>query len=137
LRSGSDKQALAKYRLQQAEESLGEARFLLAGNKSPRSVINRAYYSMFYAILALLIYEPYSSSKHSGVLAYFNRRFVREGAFDKDLARWANKAFGLRQRGDYREYFDLSLSEVAPYIQRAEEFLRAAREHLRGKKGIE
>jgi uncharacterized protein (UPF0332 family) len=59
------------------------------------------------------------------------------GAFDKDLARWANKAFGLRQRGDYREYFDLSLSEVAPYIQRAEEFLRAAREHLRGKKGIE
>jgi uncharacterized protein (UPF0332 family) len=137
VRSESDKQALARYRLQQAEESLEEARFLLSGNKSPRSVINRACYSMFYAILALLIYEPYSSSRHSGVLTYFNRRFVKEGTFDKDLGRWVNKAFELRQRGDYREYFDLSLNEVAPNIQRAEEFLRAVREHLREEKGVE
>jgi len=50
-----EKRQLALYRIQQAEESLDEARYLLAGNKSPRSVINRAYYSMFYSILALLI----------------------------------------------------------------------------------
>ena len=31
---------LAKYRIKQAEESLEEAKFLLSGNKSPRSVIN-------------------------------------------------------------------------------------------------
>ena len=37
------KQALALYRLQQAEESLDEAKFLFDGLKSPRSVINRAY----------------------------------------------------------------------------------------------
>ena len=136
MSSESDKQALVKYRLQQAEESLEEARFLFSGNKSPRSVINRAYYSMFYAILALLIYEPYSSSKHSAVLTYFNRSFIKEGIFEKDLGRWVNRAFELRQRGDYREYFDLSLDEVAPYIQRAEGFLSAVREHLREKKGI-
>jgi uncharacterized protein (UPF0332 family) len=55
----ADKKALARYRLQQADESLDEANFLLSGQKSPRSIINRAYYAMFYAILALLIYEPY------------------------------------------------------------------------------
>jgi hypothetical protein len=38
---------LARYRLEQAEESLEEARFLLSGNKSLRSVINRIYYAMF------------------------------------------------------------------------------------------
>ena len=69
----ADKEALARYRLEQAGESLNEAKFLLSGKQSPRSIINRAYYAMFYAILALLIYEPYSSSKHSGVLSYFNR----------------------------------------------------------------
>lgn len=57
------KHELSRYRIKQAEESLDEARFLLEGKKSPRSVINRAYYAMFYAILALLVYEPYSSSK--------------------------------------------------------------------------
>ena len=52
---------LAKYRLKQAEESIGEANCLLSGKESPRSIINRAYYAMFYGILALLVFEPFSS----------------------------------------------------------------------------
>lgn len=51
------KHVLSNYRIKQAEESLDEARFLLDGKKSPRSIINRAYYAMFYAVLALLVYE--------------------------------------------------------------------------------
>jgi len=81
-----DKQSqLALHRLQQADESLEEARFLYEGRKSARSIINRAYYSMFYSILALLIYEPFSSSKHSGVISYFNRNFIKAGIFSKRL----------------------------------------------------
>ena len=86
-----DKKALARYRLDQAEESLDEARYLVSGDKSPRSIINRAYYSMFYAILALLIREPFSSSKHSGILRYFNRSFIKTGILDRELGRWVNK----------------------------------------------
>ena len=48
---------LAQYRLKQAEESLDEASFLFTGRKSPRSIINRVYYAMFYAMLALLIFK--------------------------------------------------------------------------------
>jgi len=103
LSTEEGKRQLALYRIQQAEESMDEARYLLAGNKSPRSVINRAYYSMFYSILALLIFEPYSSSKHSGVLSYFNRRFIKGGIISRDIGRAVNKAFDIRQRGDYRE----------------------------------
>jgi uncharacterized protein (UPF0332 family) len=43
----SKKKELALNRLQQAEESLEEAQYLFDGNKSPRSVINRAYYAIF------------------------------------------------------------------------------------------
>ena len=56
------KKSLTLHRLKQAEESLEEAQYLFLGGKSLRSVINRAYYGMFYAALALLIYEPYASS---------------------------------------------------------------------------
>jgi len=93
------KKLLALHRLQQAKESVEEARYLLEGGKSPRSVVNRIYYGMFYAVPALLIYEPYSSSKHSGVLSYFNKRFVKSGAFSESMGRSLNKAFELRQRG--------------------------------------
>jgi len=58
------KRTLISYRMTQAKESLDEARYLLEGDKSLRSVANRIYYSMFYAVLALLVNEPYSSSKH-------------------------------------------------------------------------
>ncbi|RNC69619.1 MAG: HEPN domain-containing protein [Desulfuromonadales bacterium] len=114
---------LARYRLCQARETLEEAVYLLAGDKSPRSVINRAYYSMFYAILALLVFEPFSSSKHSGVISYFNKRFIKEGVLPERLGRSVNKAFELRQRGDYREYAELTRGQVEPFIGETEEFL--------------
>ena len=124
------KHELSKYRIKQAEESLEEARFLLSGNKSPRSIINRTYYAMFYAVLALLVHEPYSSSKHSGILSYFNRHFIKEGKFHKDLGRSINKAFELRQRGDYREYINLSYEQIEPFIGEAEVFIKAIKDYL-------
>jgi hypothetical protein len=71
---------------------------------------------MFYSILALLIFEPYSSSKHSGVLSYFNRYFIKSGIVSKDIGRAVNKAFDIRQRGDYREQISLNSTQVEPYV---------------------
>ena len=124
------KRDLAFYRLQQAEESLDEAKYLFDGNRSSRSVINRAYYAMFYSVLALLIFEPYSSSKHSGVLSYFNRKFIRTGLLPEDLGRAVNKAFDLRQRGDYREQVILERDQVAPFIEMARKFIDSVRNYL-------
>lgn len=125
-----NKKELSGYRIKQAEESLDEAKFLLSENKSPRSVMNRTYHAMFYSVLALLIYEPYSSSKHSGVLSYFNKHFIREKVFDKELGRNFNKAFELRQREDYREYTKLTIEQVYPLIDKAEMFVKAVKEYL-------
>lgn len=129
--TGWEKQKeLARYRVQQAEESLDEARFLLAGGKSTRSVINRAYYAMFYAVLALLVYEEFSSSKHSGVLSYFNRRFIKGGAFDKSLGLWLGKAFELRQRVDYREQVEPAREQATQILDQADRFIKAVTAHL-------
>jgi len=125
------KRQLALKRLVQADESLDEARYLFDGRKSPRAIINRTYYAMFYAILALLIYEEYGSSKHSGVLSYFNKRFVKSGLFPKGLGRSVNKAFDLRIRSDYREQIELSREQVEPFLDQAEKFIGAVRDYLK------
>ncbi len=130
MTSDEKRQELIRYRLRQAEESLEEAAFLLSGKKSPRSVINRAYYAMFYAVLALLVNEPYASSKHTGVLAYFNKHFIKNGLLAESLGRSLNKAFELRQRGDYREYIELTHEQVAPFIDEAGTFISAVKKHL-------
>ncbi len=127
------KRELARYRLTQAAESLEEAEYLLRGGKSARSVVNRAYYAMFYAVLALLVHEPFSSSKHSGVISYFNRRFIREGVFSEDLGRSINTAFELRQRSDYREYTDPAREQVESLLVKAGTFLEAVSAHLKSR----
>jgi uncharacterized protein (UPF0332 family) len=133
LTSDDKQDNLAQYRLRQAEESLEEARFLLEGKKSARSIINRVYYAMFYSVLALLVYEPYSSSKHSGVLSYFNKRFIKEKIFHENLGRAITKAFELRQRSDYREYCDLNYDQVVPLITEAEKFIQSVKAFLQQK----
>jgi len=48
---------LIKYRMEQANKAIEDALCLETGNGSPRSIINRTYYAMFYAVLALLIVD--------------------------------------------------------------------------------
>ena len=45
----------------------------------PYGAANRIYYACFYATVALLLTRNLSSLKHSGVMALFNRHFVRGG----------------------------------------------------------
>jgi len=130
VKADEKQRELALYRIQQAEESLDEAELLYNSEKSPRSVINRVYYAMFYSILALLIFEPYSSSKHSGVLSYFNRRFIKEGLIPEAIGRAVNKAFDLRIRGDYKEQILLTLDQVKPYIIQAQNCIDTIRKLL-------
>lgn len=121
---------LARYRLKEAEDTISEAKCLLSGNESPRSIMNRAYYAMFYAVPALIVFEPFYSSKHAGVISYFNKRFIKEGVFPIELGHSINKAFEMRQEGDYREYFELSYDQVEPFIEKATLFVQAVRNYL-------
>jgi len=45
---------LIKHRLKQAKDAVNDARILLDHQGSPQSVVNRSYFGMFYAALALL-----------------------------------------------------------------------------------
>jgi len=103
--------ALVTYRLEQADESLGAARVLLE-KRLDRPAVNRAYYAMFYAVLALLATRKQETSKHSGAISLFDKEFVKPGAFTKDFSRWLHEAFDLRQRADYAIEFQLTRKEA-------------------------
>lgn len=47
------KDILIQYRLDLAGEVLADAKKLLKVQGSPRSIVNRSYYAMFYAVLAV------------------------------------------------------------------------------------
>lgn len=56
--------SMVRYRYSQAHETLQEAEILLA-QSAWRGTVNRAYYAMFYAVLAVLATRQLSASKHT------------------------------------------------------------------------
>ncbi|MBW1929158.1 MAG: hypothetical protein JRH08_16475 [Deltaproteobacteria bacterium] len=66
-------------------------------------------------------------------MSYFNRRFIKTGEFPKELGRAVNKAFDLRQRGDYREKVELTYEQVKPFLEYGREFVELVTKYLREK----
>lgn len=54
--------ALVRFRIEQAEEALRVGGLLREAN-APREVVNRAYYGMFYGVLALLASQRRETSR--------------------------------------------------------------------------
>ncbi len=59
---------------------------------------------MFYATLALTVFRSETVSKHSGVISFFDKEFVRTGVFPKEYSRMLHFAFDRRQSYDYGEF---------------------------------
>jgi len=72
-----------ELRLANAGEALRDAAALRQAN-SVRGAINRAYYAMFYAVLALFLKMGINArtSKHAGVIAMFDKEFIHTGKLD-------------------------------------------------------
>jgi uncharacterized protein (UPF0332 family) len=107
-----DLQSLINYRLKEAEDSVKEAKVLLDTGMSLRAVMNRLYYAMFYAVLAILQEKQTGTSKHYGVISMFDKEFIKTGIFDKELSKALHRAFELRQKGDYMEQVEITQADI-------------------------
>jgi hypothetical protein len=109
----------ARYRIERAKEDLGAAHLLFdAGNY--RIANNRSYYAIFHALRAVLVFDNFDSSKHSGVIAEFRRKYIKEGIFPVEVSKMIGAAFTIRSAFDYDDMFVASKSETEEQIKNAE-----------------
>jgi uncharacterized protein (UPF0332 family) len=125
-----DKRALIRHRLDRAHESLNDAHLMLEQNGSPAGIVNRAYYAMFYAALALLITIDMGSSKHQGVIALFDQNFIKPNILPKELGKMLHRAFEMRQAGDYRDMLVVTNEQAIEAINLAVKFVNAIEDKL-------
>ena len=124
------KKDLIHYRMERARETLRDARLLRENGGSPNSIVNRSYYAIFYAVLALLATVDVEPSKHSGVVARFDEIFVRQGVFPKEMSKILHHAFDMRQAGDYQKSDVIGMEQALQVLNSAEEFLKTIEEKL-------
>jgi len=120
-----DAAVLVQYRLEQARVALADAKYLLDGDRSPQSIVNRSYYAMFYALLALLQKRGKIPSKHTGVIGLFDTEFVVPGILPRELSRDLHKAFELRQVSDYKASQPLTRAKAEEALANATRFVEA------------
>jgi hypothetical protein len=116
--------------MEQAHDTLREAEILL-GESALRGTINRAYYAMFYALLALLAARRLGTSKHSGAISLFDREFVKTGLFPRELSRALHLAFDRRQTHDYGEMVPITRQIAEETLSDAKTFVAALESYLR------
>ncbi|MDD5091996.1 MAG: HEPN domain-containing protein [Candidatus Wallbacteria bacterium] len=133
----TDLAILTGYRINQAVETLDEAKKMQSGGFSTRTIVNRAYYAVFYALLALHIGsgKQLKTSKHAGVISSFDREFVKSGIFHRRLSEMVHKLFDLRQEADYHEMSEISREKAAEAVGMADDVILGIQGHL-GSQGI-
>jgi uncharacterized protein (UPF0332 family) len=123
---------LVERRMQQATECLEDGRYLLSAGRGARTVVNRAYYAAFYAVLALLQTVGKAPRKHKGGLTLFDTEFIRTGLLPKELSDSLHQLFDARQEDDYRRIDPVLPEEATELIVVAERFVQAVRNCLIG-----
>ena len=83
---------LCRYRIEKARECLKSA-IVLKEVDDYTSSANRSYYSIFHAIRAVMALDGEDRKKHSGVVAYFQENYIKNGIFDKEYSYIIKNAF--------------------------------------------
>ena len=129
-----EKQAndLSKYRYEKAVQCVHSARYVM-GIKDYNLVSNRAYYAIFHAMRAVLALEAKDFEKHSAVISYFRKEYIKTQLFPVEASRIIGNAFDLRNESDYRDWCEVSQEEAEFQLQSAEKFLEMTKEYLDSK----
>ena len=120
---------LAKHRLEQAKEDL-EAGKLLYDKNFYKSANNRAYYSIFHSIKAVLALEPIDFKRHKDLLAYFNKNYINKEIFSRMMGRKIQNASAIREDSDYDDEFIVDADKTNEQLKTAEELIELVDKYI-------
>lgn len=120
----------------QIQAYLGHAQRSLASAESSiehgfyNTVINRAYYAIFYAASGLLLTHNLSRSKHSGVIAAFRQQFVQAGLIEPEYSDIYGDVMDARMGSDYDMTWEVEEATARDKLEDARRFVERAVHYL-------
>jgi uncharacterized protein (UPF0332 family) len=118
---------LAHYRIDKAKMCLQDAQVPAI---SLENAANRSYYCIFSAMRAVLALDQFDSKKHSGVIAAFQKNYIKTGIFPVAFSDTIKKAFEVRNESDYKDFYLISKAAVAAQVENAKTFLEAVEKYV-------
>ncbi len=124
---------LIQYRITKSKEELlvSEELFLL---KHYSQSINRSYYSIFHAARAMLAPLNFDSKKHSGIISYFIKNYIKTELIDRKYSNIINSARQIRINSDYDDFYVVTKEQAEKQLSSAKDFFEMAENYLIPKK---
>lgn len=122
-------EALSKYRLERAEAMLLSAERDFEA-EDYASANNRAYYSLFHAMRAVLALDGADFKKHSAVIARFGQDYLKTERIPRSFGPLITTASLIRNRSDYEDFYICSIDETERLLAGAKRFLDAVKVFL-------
>ena len=120
---------LSKYRLEKAEPVLKTAKRLL-DDEDYASANNRAYYSIFHAMRAVIALDEEDYKKHSAVIARFSEKYLKTDVLPREFGKLVSNASRIRNRSDYQDFYICSIDDTRALVTGAEKFLESVKNYL-------
>ena len=95
-----------------------------------KTALNRAYYTVFYAMSAANALDGFSSSKHSGVIAHFNLSFIKTGKMPAEMSKIISETMNYREKADYNPEYDPDYEIMKTCLKKAEYFLDTTEKYI-------
>lgn len=95
------------------------------------TVVNRAYYAIFYAASGLLLTKDISRSKHAGVVAAFRQHFVKSGLIEPEYSDLYGDVMDTRVDSDYDMSFEIEQTTARERLEDARRFVERVVHYLR------
>jgi uncharacterized protein (UPF0332 family) len=127
-----DIHTLCQYRLERAKEDLMTAENNQLGGFY-KAAVNRSYYAIFHCIRAVNLLDGFDASKHSSVIAHFNQFYVHTGEFDRETYKLIDRAYRIREKCDYSDFFIVSKEDSLMQIEHAKKFIHISELYLQKK----
>lgn len=121
---------LSKYRLETALQCIKSAK-LLFNDGDYKGSANRSYYAIFHAIRSVLALDGVDFKKHSAVISYFRKNYIKTGIIDVKISKMISKAFDVRSNSDYDDFYIASKSEIETQIDNAEYIYNEIEKYLK------
>ncbi len=126
---------LIEHRFLIAKEDLDTA-YLLLDAKQYRGANNRAYYSIYHTIDAILSIEGIAFKRHKDTLAYFNKQYIATGIFPREMGKKIVKAEEIRHASDYDTFYVASKDITKQQVETAEQLLNLAKLYYSQKQNV-
>jgi len=120
---------MSNYRYEQAEQCLKSARTLI-DSSDYKGAANRSYYAIFHAMRSVLALQNVDFGRHSAVISYFRKEYIKTGVFVVELSDIIENLFTVRNKCDYDDFYVISKEDISNQLKSTEYFLCEVRKYI-------